>query len=1637
VRAFWHSNLVTPSNSATQYFAVGNQSQTTAGGSATESLRQVPISESITITKVWFNHTQAGAAASGKKWDVTLRKNAVATAATFNITEANPATGRNIQVWTGSISVTAGDLLSIETVPTATPTASQTFQFVIEYTITGQKFIMVGGTSGALGTNTTPQYQHPHQYTASAWTATANTYDMIMPAAGNITKLMTRITTAAGASKSRTTVLRLNNTTDYLSNATSGATDTLNSATGTVAVVAGDRVAIKTTAAGTPAAAQLAWSITIAPTNNGEIWWGAASLTTLSTSAEVFGTWGGANTPGNVLMNMPTDWGISFKNLYVRWSVAPGGATTRTFNLGMGPQYQNEIGTNLATSSQYAVINTTTTGAATTANETATVARLQGNAPITTQSVAFRSLPTGTPAAGAFNAGVVLVLPQLWAQEDRSATITGVYRPIKGNNLGRDSSIVVSSRLLNSTSSYVKFKFKAPSSVPVYQLSWNRAVGVGATSTWRAGLWDATETTLLASVNVSWQVTFSGWLRGILPTPYMLTAGTEYVIKIDYISGTVDASNYPAITTIDYGGDTNLPITMQEGSMDSGFGTAIDVVGYNDAITGTGRAGGVVGNAYYWIQSASGASGALWSQNVAFERDIPLHGVGFRLLKVGSPTYDIGWRIYDDTNTLLDSGILVNAATITATTPGTSELFRAALTTPITLDARRKYRFAVGAADGTSGTSGDRHGVAIWGVGFAGDYNYGSYDANTSSLGSSTNNGVSWGDVSNLTYDLWFETTMFGNSERGAAITGDSSGGVVSFREAKLKGGTDAVTSRSASIRGLDSVGDNRPARITGILPLPDGPFNWGKGVASGDVGAYTLNTTSTTVGPNLQFVAPYTMTIDTLSVYLSSLVGTQAVRKIGLYQSIADGGAELTSTTWTPSAAAWNNLSVPGYKVTAGTEYRIIVTYFSGVSDASNYITIAAITDITDTRNPVNMQNLGLTDLTGGNDWPAYLANNWIGTPYAAGLGGAIWAARERGETATFSKTLIAKTISFRFFKLGSPTFDIDYKIYDETNTLVRSGSLGNATLVTGTTAGAAVVLSATLSSPLTIPAGNQYRFMVAVNGGVAGDGSNYVAAAGYSTTTNVPYTDKSVGTYGGDSASFTSSADSGATFSQTIYADIFWDMALVESSDRSAVITGLGGGTANDFRAAKLTGKDTSSSNRSATVAGRDTSNSARSATIAGKATTNAARSAVVTGRDSANSARPAVVTGKLTANDFRAARISGKDTINSVRPAVITGKSTANDARAARISGKDTSNSARPAVITGRDTSNSARAALLYGRDNVNSFRAAVITGAGGSSSVRPAVVSGIDTANNSRAAVIRGGVNVNDSRAAKLSGIDVNFSFRAAIIRGGSTAFDVRAAKLTGQLTDASARPAVIRGIATANDYRGARITGTLAVYDDRNAVVSGKATSNSARAAVVTGSISVNSSRSAVITGSLGANSSRAAIIYGRDTVNSFRPARITGVNGANDSRAAVVTGRALANDSRSAVLSGIAGANSYRDARITGTFVANDERQAVIAGRVLVNDFRAARVTGVYRSNSERAAVIRGRLTVFDYRGATIKGSYPKGERPIINTLQIYNFFVMVPEGVQIQITNEGPKISSAKYNSGVELILEDKPRFK
>lgn len=354
-----------PSNTAPSYAYVSNtishgwQGQENAGNPFGDSCNA--LSDAITITKISFYVSAApGGSAT---WQFTVRKNLADTAATVTIGSASTSA-----TWTGSVSFSQLDLISIKANPPSGAPANTNVFWTIEYDSVGSDYYLVMGA--ALSNQNFDLYATPFG-AKTPYSATATDFEVVVPTDLTVTKIAGTLTAGPGAGTSYIFTVRKNNTTDLGVSATvANSATTAVSAAGSLSFTAGDTMVLKRTSSGGPGWLDCAYCITIVPTNSGEV------INAFGNLQQTDGFFTGYECPPGVGTNV--QWagtetnaagrlsGCTLQKLYVKLVTAPAGTASRLFTL-----RSNAADTAVAA---------TVTGVATTANDTShTATHIDGN----------------------------------------------------------------------------------------------------------------------------------------------------------------------------------------------------------------------------------------------------------------------------------------------------------------------------------------------------------------------------------------------------------------------------------------------------------------------------------------------------------------------------------------------------------------------------------------------------------------------------------------------------------------------------------------------------------------------------------------------------------------------------------------------------------------------------------------------------------------------------------------------------------------------------------------------------------------------------------------------------------------------------------------------------------------------------------------------------------------------------------------------------------------------------------------------------------------------------------------------------------------------------------------------------------
>jgi len=382
------SGLTSLSTGSTQYWPVRSISAGTTTEVNVNSVVPYPMTvDSLYI--VLFNSPNNGAGT--QSYVFTLRKNGADTALTCTVSESNTSCTDT----TNSVNLVRGDVVTISTAPSGTPTA-RTWNGLIRVKINDNDRAdawMRSGANSAVSTSATNYISLFHSVTS----ATETDAKFVVPQEGYITKLIAYTSATPGAGKSYAFTIRIdtNGTTAAtaltctISDSSQTCEDVLNRAR----ILAGDMVSVSVVPSGTPTSA-------------------------FASVAAVFEN----NIPGNFILSSnsgASTLSTSAANyIPINGNAAPNSGTTVNYQRMLGGAYIKAYAVNIftdadngASTQSYALDlynRTTSTAKATcTLSETDNLCRLDDLTKLDVDDAHYeiRSTPSGTPTATALTVG--------------------------------------------------------------------------------------------------------------------------------------------------------------------------------------------------------------------------------------------------------------------------------------------------------------------------------------------------------------------------------------------------------------------------------------------------------------------------------------------------------------------------------------------------------------------------------------------------------------------------------------------------------------------------------------------------------------------------------------------------------------------------------------------------------------------------------------------------------------------------------------------------------------------------------------------------------------------------------------------------------------------------------------------------------------------------------------------------------------------------------------------------------------------------------------------------------------------------------------------------------------------------------
>lgn len=330
----------------TEYIAPNNR-YATWNSNDQSRLNTVPTDGKFVKMNIQIN-TDPG---TGNNYKFSLYVNGVAsTSLTITIAGGDSL----IASVTADQTISAGDTISIEAIPTSTPTIFSRIDgnIIWEPTI-DDEYLILGSAPNNLAPNATEYNSMESSADSTAWGGTENNRRQIMPASGTLKKLHCVLASTPGASDSYTMTLRVNNASPG-----SGPTVTLDNAdfdkidtTNTASISAGDTMTLQATGTSAANAVACSYSCVFVPTTAGEIPLIGGSDNNMSqtlTEFNVFGaelTWTGTRNSREIEMIGEE---ITLKALYVKLNNSPGSGTNYNFDVVKAGIVQSGLNTNIA-----------------------------------------------------------------------------------------------------------------------------------------------------------------------------------------------------------------------------------------------------------------------------------------------------------------------------------------------------------------------------------------------------------------------------------------------------------------------------------------------------------------------------------------------------------------------------------------------------------------------------------------------------------------------------------------------------------------------------------------------------------------------------------------------------------------------------------------------------------------------------------------------------------------------------------------------------------------------------------------------------------------------------------------------------------------------------------------------------------------------------------------------------------------------------------------------------------------------------------------------------------------------------------------------------------------------------------------
>lgn len=248
------------STSAVRYSTLGS-----ANSMVATNAEQVPMPCPGTFSQLrpWMT-TAPG---SGKSYEYMLMKNGNTTDLASTVADTAQYNDNTVN----TVSVAAGDLMSMRYTPSGTPASSGYQSHTLLFESSDGRYPILGGTNSSNLVNNATRYISLHS-AANAGAASTTYGQTQSPHACTIDRLYISLGAAPGAGTSYTFTLQKNGSATDVTVTISDTATTGNDTAHTIDVAEGDLLCMVVTPTGTPTATTAQWGIGVTPDTDGESW---------------------------------------------------------------------------------------------------------------------------------------------------------------------------------------------------------------------------------------------------------------------------------------------------------------------------------------------------------------------------------------------------------------------------------------------------------------------------------------------------------------------------------------------------------------------------------------------------------------------------------------------------------------------------------------------------------------------------------------------------------------------------------------------------------------------------------------------------------------------------------------------------------------------------------------------------------------------------------------------------------------------------------------------------------------------------------------------------------------------------------------------------------------------------------------------------------------------------------------------------------------------------------------------------------------------------------------------------------------------------------------------------------------------